>query len=225
MAPSPDSSHGTFVDSATIQVRARPGGRGAVSLRPEPYRAGGGGNVHFKSSVNRAPQIAEPGLPGAELGVRLELRLIADAGLIGPPNAGKSSLLRAISAATPRVADYPFTTLDPQLGVAELPDGRRMVVADIPGLIEGAASGAGLGLRFLRHVERTRGLVYLVDGAAEDPWAMLEAVRREVAEYAPELADRPSLVAVNKVDLPEVRALRGAGARPGLRWCSALTGE
>ncbi len=186
---------------------------------------GGRGYVHFRSSVNQAPQLAEPGLPGEERSLRLELKLIADVGLVGPPNAGKSSLLRAVSAATPRVADYPFTTLDPQLGVAELADGRRLVVADIPGLIEGAASGAGLGHRFLRHVERTRVLVYVVDGSDPDPWATLATVRREVAEYAGELAERPSLVVVNKLDLPEVRELRARTDRPGLRWSSALTGE
>jgi GTP-binding protein len=187
--------------------------------------AGGRGNVHVRSSVNRTPQLAEPGRPGQERQLRLELKLIADAGLVGPPNAGKSSLLRAISAATPRVADYPFTTLDPELGVTELPDGRRLVVADIPGLIEGAARGAGLGLRFLRHVERTRVLVYLVDGSAEDPWADIEAVRRELAEYSPELAERPSLVAVNKLDLAPVRELRESSRREDVQWCSALTGE
>jgi GTP-binding protein len=186
--------------------------------------AGGRGNVHFKSSVNRAPQFAEPGLSGGELSIRLELKLIAEVGVIGPPNAGKSSLLRSISAATPEVAAYPFTTLDPQLGVAELPGGRRLVVADIPGLIEGAAQGAGLGLRFLRHVERTRVLVYLVDGSGPDPWADLAAVRREVAEYSAELAERPSLVAVNKVDLPETRALRRRSRRR-VHWISARTGE
>jgi GTPase len=186
---------------------------------------GGRGNVHFRSSVNQAPHVAERGLPGEERSLRLELKLIADVGLVGPPNAGKSSLLRAVSAATPRVADYPFTTLDPQLGVAELADGRRLVVADIPGLIEGAAGGAGLGHRFLRHVERTRVLVYVVDGSDPDPWQTLAAVRREVAEYAPELAERPSLVAVNKLDLPEVRELRARTARPDVRWASALTGE
>jgi GTP-binding protein len=186
---------------------------------------GGRGNVHFRSSVQQAPHIAEPGLEGQERWLRLELKLIADVGLVGPPNAGKSSLLRAVSAARPRVADYPFTTLDPELGVAELADGRRLVVADIPGLIEGAATGAGLGHRFLRHVERTRVLVYLVDGADPDPWATLDTVRQEVAGYAAELAGRPSLVVVNKLDLPEVRELRARSDRADVHWCSALTGD
>jgi GTP-binding protein len=187
--------------------------------------AGGRGNVHFRSSIQRSPQLAEPGLPGQERSLRLELKLIADVGLVGPPNAGKSSLLRAVSAATPRVADYPFTTLDPELGVAELADGRRLVMADIPGLIEGAASGAGLGHRFLRHVERTRVLLYLVDGSEADPWHTLDAIRREVAEYEPGLARRPALVAINKLDLPAVRELRAASPEVDAYWCSALTGE
>jgi len=187
--------------------------------------AGGRGNLHFRSSVQQAPQLAEPGLPGDDRWLRLELKLIADVGLVGPPNAGKSSLLRAVSAATPRVGDYPFTTRDPELGVAELASGRRLVVADIPGLIEGAAAGAGLGHRFLRHVERTRLLLYLVDGSFPDPWAALEVVRREVADYASDLAGRPFLVAVNKLDLPEVRELRARTRRTDVHWCSALTGE
>jgi GTP-binding protein len=186
---------------------------------------GGRGNVHFKTSTNQAPQRAEPGLAGEEREIRLEIKLIADAGLVGPPNAGKSSLLRAISAATPRVGAYPFTTLDPELGVAELPGGERLVFADIPGLIEGAATGAGLGLRFLRHVERTRVLVYLVDGASSDPWGDLDAVRREVAEYSGELAGRPHLVAVNKVDLAQARELRDRSPRADVLWVSALSGE
>jgi GTP-binding protein len=186
---------------------------------------GGRGNVHFKSSTNQAPRHAEPGLAGEERDLRLDVKLIADVGLVGPPNAGKSSLLRAISAATPKVGAYPFTTLDPELGVAELTSGERLVFADIPGLIEGAAEGAGLGLRFLRHVERTRVLVYLVDGSAPDPWQDLEAVQREVAEYSGELSGRPSLVVVNKIDLEETRRLRKGSGRSEALWISALSGE
>ncbi|HKF75429.1 MAG TPA: GTPase ObgE [Candidatus Dormibacteraeota bacterium] len=216
---------GTVVtDDATGAVLADLDSPGAEAVAAAGG-AGGRGNLQFRSPVNQAPQRAEPGLPGEERWLRLDLKLIADVGLVGPPNAGKSSLLRAISAATPRVADYPFTTLDPELGVADLATGRRIVVADIPGLIEGAAAGAGLGHRFLRHVERTRALVYLVDGSAADPWAALDAVRREVQDYSQELARRPSLVAVNKVDLPAVRDLRAQSARSDVHWCSALTGE
>ncbi|MFZ0216571.1 MAG: GTPase ObgE [Candidatus Dormiibacterota bacterium] len=192
------------VDDETGDVLGDLGTPGAELLAARGG-AGGRGNVHFKSSVNRSPQTAEPGLPGEAVHARLELKLIADVGLVGAPNAGKSSLLRAISAATPRVGAYPFTTLEPELGVVELPSGRRVVVADIPGLIEGAAEGAGLGRRFLRHVERTRLLVYVVDGAAPDPWGDLATVRAEVAGYATALAERPSLTIVNKVDLPEVQ--------------------
>ena len=187
--------------------------------------AGGRGNPHFRSSINQAPQVAESGRPGQDRRLRLELKLIADVGLVGPPNAGKSSLLRAISAAMPRVAEYPFTTLSPELGVAELADGRRLVVADVPGLIEGAARGTGLGHRFLRHLERTRVLVYVIDGSGPDPWMDLDTVRREVASYSPELARRPSLVVVNKHDLAETQVLRARAGRPGAMWCSALTGE
>jgi len=186
---------------------------------------GGRGNPHFRSSVNQAPQVAEPGRRGEARWLQLELKLIADVGLVGPPNAGKSSLLRSISAATPRVADYPFTTLSPELGVAELDSGRRLVVADIPGLIQGAGRGAGLGHRFLRHVERTRGLVVVIDGSGRDPWAVLDTVKHEVAGYSAELARRPSLVVINKLDLPETRALRARGGHPDALWCSALTGE
>src|SRR5207248_9092957 len=150
---------------------------------------------------------------------------IADAGLVGAPNAGKSSLLAAISAARPKVGDYPFTTLDPELGVALTPAGDRLVVADIPGLIEGAAQGAGLGLRFLRHVERTRALVYVLDGASEDPWHDLESVRRELALFSARLAERPYLVAVNKVDLEPARARRAKNRRRGVHFVSALSGE
>ena len=185
---------------------------------------GGRGNVHFKSSRRQAPDHAEPGLKGEELELTLDLKLIADVGLVGPPNAGKSSLLRAMTAAKPKVAAYPFTTLDPELGVADS-DAGRIVIADIPGLIEGAAQGAGLGQRFLRHVERTRALVYVLDGSAPDPWRDLDSVKAEVGAFSAELLERPSLVVVNKVDLPEVRALRSRAKRRGVRYVSALTGE
>jgi GTP-binding protein len=185
---------------------------------------GGRGNVHFKSSTRRAPDYAEPGLKGEEETVTLDLKLIADVGLVGPPNAGKSSLLGALTAARPKVAAYPFTTLDPALGVAEL-GSRRIVIAEIPGLVKGASHGAGLGLRFLRHVERTRVLVYVVDGAAPDPWADLAAVRAELEHFSAELSGRPHLVAVNKVDLPAARRLRSRTRRKGVHFVSAVTGE
>jgi len=186
--------------------------------------AGGRGNVHFKSSARRAPDYAEPGLKGEEKALVLDLKLIADIGLVGPPNAGKSSLLRALTAARPKVADYPFTTLDPQLGVTDSEAG-RIVIADIPGLIEGAAGGAGLGLRFLRHVERTKILVYLVDGSAPDPWKNLDIVRAEVKQFSDELARRPYIVAVNKLDLDAARRLKARTRRSGVTFISALTGE
>jgi GTPase len=185
---------------------------------------GGRGNVHFKSSTRRAPDYAEPGFKGDERTLVLDLKLIADVGLVGPPNAGKSSLLSSLTAARPKVADYPFTTLDPELGVAESPGG-RIVIADIPGLIEGAARGAGLGLRFLRHVERTRVLVYVLDGSAADPWADLETVRKEVEQFSPGLALRPFVVAINKLDLEATRRRKTRNRRPGVHFISALTGE
>ena len=185
---------------------------------------GGRGNVHFKSSTRRAPDYAEPGFKGDERTLVLDLKLIADIGLVGPPNAGKSSLLSSLTAARPKVADYPFTTLDPELGVAESRGG-RIVIADIPGLIEGAARGAGLGLRFLRHVERTRVLVYVLDGSAPDPWADLETVRKEVEQFSAELAKRPYVVAINKLDLEPTRARKTRNRRKGVHFISALTGE
>ena len=198
----------------------RPGATHVVASGGE----GGRGNVHFKSSTRRAPDYAEPGSSGEELTVVLDLKLIADVGLVGAPNAGKSSLLRALTAATPKVGAYPFTTLDPELGVMEAGE-RRIVLADIPGLVEGASKGVGLGLRFLRHVERTRVLVYVVDGAAPDPWADLEAVRKEVTTFSPDLAGRLHLVAVNKVDLPAAKELRRHSRRKGVMFVSALTKE
>ncbi|TMC79951.1 MAG: GTPase ObgE [Chloroflexi bacterium] len=185
---------------------------------------GGRGNVHFKSSSRRAPDYAEPGLKGEDRELTLDLKLIADVGLVGPPNAGKSSLLRALTAAHPKVGAYPFTTLDPELGVAEA-EGGRIVIADIPGLIEGAAHGAGLGLRFLRHVERTRALVFVLDGSSPEPWNDLETVRHELARFSPDLVKRPYVVAVNKVDLEPVRKLRAKTRKPDVYFVSALTGK
>ena len=184
--------------------------------------AGGRGNVHFKSPTRRAPDHAEPGAKGDELMVVLDLKLIADVGLVGPPNAGKSSLLRALTAAKPKVAAYPFTTLNPELGVMEV-SGRGIILAEIPGLVEGAAQGAGLGLRFLRHVERTRLLVYVVDGASADPWHDLATVRAEIASFSAAVAARPHIVAINKIDLPEAR--RSRTRRKRTYYVSATTGE
>jgi GTPase len=160
---------------------------------------GGFGNAHFKTSTNRAPRRANPGQAGVELTVRLRLKLIADAGIIGLPNAGKSTFLAAVSAAKPKIADYPFTTLHPQLGVVEV-DGREFVLADIPGLIEGAHEGVGLGDRFLAHVERCRVLLHLVDGTSEDAGAACKTVRAELKAYGHELAEKPEIVALNKAD-------------------------
>ncbi|MDR7533965.1 MAG: GTPase ObgE [Armatimonadota bacterium] len=168
---------------------------------------GGRGNAHFATPTRRAPRTAEPGEPGQERWVEFELRLLADVGLVGLPNAGKSTLLRRISAARPEVGDYPFTTLQPVLGLVDLPDGRRFVAAEIPGLIEGAHQGAGLGTQFLRHVYRTRVLIHVVDLAAPgDPLDALQVVRRELAQYDPGLVQRPAVVALTKIDLPQARA-------------------
>ena len=161
---------------------------------------GGRGNAALASSRDRAPRTAEPGEPGEELRLELELRLVADIGLVGLPNAGKSTLLSRLTAATPKVADYPFTTLAPNLGVAQN-DLARFVVADVPGLVEGAHRGKGLGDRFLRHLSRCRALAYVVDAAAEDPAADLATVRAEIRASDAELAARPSVVVVTKMDL------------------------
>ncbi|MBI5132571.1 MAG: GTPase ObgE [Rhodopseudomonas palustris] len=168
---------------------------------------GGFGNAHFKSSTNRAPRHANPGLPGEERWIWLRLKLIADAGLVGLPNAGKSTFLSKVSAAKPKIADYPFTTLHPQLGVVNA-DGREFVLADIPGLIEGAHEGAGLGDRFLGHVERCRVLLHLIDATCEHAGKAYKTVRGELEAYAETLADKIEIVALNKIDAVEPDELK-----------------
>ncbi|MGW8319020.1 MAG: GTPase ObgE [Candidatus Promineifilaceae bacterium] len=167
---------------------------------------GGRGNARFASSTNQAPRLAERGEPGEQAWLMLELKLIADVGIVGVPNAGKSTLLSVVSAARPKIAAYPFTTLQPNLGVVELDEFETMVFADIPGLIEGASTGVGLGHDFLRHIERTRVLIHLLDGSSTDPlqdWAM---INQELALYDARLEQRPQLVVLNKIDLPEAIA-------------------
>ena len=185
---------------------------------------GGKGNVHFKSSVNRAPRKATSGSPGEERDIRLELKLLADVGLLGFPNAGKSTFIRAVSAATPKVADYPFTTLYPNLGVVSVEAYRSFVIADIPGLIEGAADGAGLGSLFLRHVQRTRVLLHLVDMAPfddeVDPVQQVRAIENELRKYDPAMLEKPRWLVLNKGDLldDEERAEKAAAIVKALDW-------
>jgi GTP-binding protein len=195
---------------------------------------GGRGNMHFATPTNRAPRRAEPGTPGEEREFRLELRVLADAGLVGFPNVGKSTLIRAVSAARPRVADYPFTTLVPHLGVVRVGEEASFVLADVPGLIEGAHAGHGLGTRFLRHLARTAVLVHLLDvsGLSErDPLADFDVINRELALASPELAAKPQIVVAGKSDLQETRTrlpeVRAAFAARGvtLHAVSGATGE
>ncbi|MER9129853.1 GTPase ObgE [Mesorhizobium sp. M0768] len=191
---------------------------------------GGFGNQHFKTSTNQAPRRANPGLPGEELNIWLRLKLIADAGLVGLPNAGKSTFLTAVTAAKPKIADYPFTTLHPGLGVARI-DGREFVIADIPGLIEGAHEGVGIGDRFLGHVERTRVLLHLVSAQEENPGKAYKTVRAELGAYGNGLTDKVEIVALSQVDILDAAARkakaaslkRAAGRAPML--LSAVTGE
>jgi GTP-binding protein len=192
---------------------------------------GGFGNAHFKGPVNRAPRHANPGLPGEEKDIWLRLKLIADIGLVGLPNAGKSTFLAAVSAATPKIADYPFTTLTPNLGVVDLSPSERFVLADIPGLIEGAAEGAGLGVRFLGHIERCAALIHLVDATQNDVAGAWRTVRGELAAYGAGLDEKLELLALSKIDAldaetREAKAAelgRAAGRTPYL--VSAVSGE
>jgi GTP-binding protein len=193
---------------------------------------GGRGNLRFKSSTNRAPRHAQPGEPGQTFTLKLELKLLADVGIIGLPNAGKSTLVSAITSAKPKIGAYPFTTLTPTLGVVKAGRSEPFVVADIPGLIEGAHSGAGLGTRFLRHIERTRILVHLIDASGIDPSDPLQGyhtINRELSQYNQSLVEKPQLLVLNKIDVPEtpalcqkfLKALKGQNAL----LISAVTGE
>jgi GTP-binding protein len=198
---------------------------------------GGLGNIHFKSSTNRAPRQCTPGTPGEQRDLKLELKLLADVGLLGLPNAGKSTFIRAVSAARPKVGDYPFTTLHPNLGVVSVEDDRSFVIADIPGVIEGAAEGAGLGLRFLKHLARTRLLLHLVDVApfdeGRDPVEDVIAIAGELEKYSPELAAKERWLVLNKLDMvPEdERATRCQDIIDRLGWqgpvykVAAISGE
>jgi len=192
---------------------------------------GGWGNTRFKGPVNQAPTFAMPGQEGEERWLWLRLKLIADAGLVGLPNAGKSTFLAASSSAKPKIADYPFTTLTPNLGVIDLGPEQRFVLADIPGLIEGASEGAGLGTRFLGHVERTKVLIHLIDGTGEDPVGAYKVIRHELEAYGEHLAERPEIVAINKIDALDsdtrkrlaAKIRKAAGQTP--RLISGVSGE
>jgi GTP-binding protein len=215
-------------DQATLLADLDTPGKRVVLLRGGD---GGFGNAHFKSSTNRAPRKATKGWPGEERWVWLRLKLIADAGLVGLPNAGKSTFLAAVSAAKPKIADYPFTTLHPQLGVVRVSAAEEFVLADIPGLIEGAHEGAGLGDRFLGHVERCAVLLHLVDGSAGDVVQAWRTVREEMAAYGAGLTEKPELVGLNKADAMTPReasaraaALRKASGRP-VMLLSGVTGQ
>ena len=207
-------------DKETVLADMTEPGQRVVLLRGGD---GGFGNTHYKSSTNQAPRRAGPGWPGRELWVWLRLKLIADAGLVGLPNAGKSTLLSRLSHARPKIADYPFTTLHPQLGVVRIDDETEFVLADLPGLIEGASEGAGLGTRFLGHVERCAAILHLIDGTEEDVVGAYRAIRRELADYGNGLADKPEVIGLNKIDaidpdeVDEKRRALAAAVQPGTK--------
>jgi GTPase len=205
------------LNEAGVRVLAAKGGRGGL------------GNQHFATSVRQAPRFAEHGEPGERFALRLELRLLADCGIIGVPNAGKSTLLSVISAAHPKIADYPFTTLEPQLGVVRISDEESFVMVDVPGLVEGAHEGIGLGDQFLKHVERTRALVHLLDGAKPLDEILSEkaTIEAELIAWNPRLRETPTLLALNKLDLPDARAsfVELKQRFPQIRGISAATGE
>ena len=194
---------------------------------------GGKGNARFASSVNRVPKIAENGELGEEKWLELELKLLADVGLLGFPNVGKSTIISHVSAAKPKIANYPFTTIDPNLGVVSLEEGKSFVLVDIPGLVEGASQGVGLGHRFLRHVERTRLLLHVLDISGSenrDPLADFAVVNQELVTYNPQLQDRPQLIVANKMDLPGAeenlaRLRQELGGQYEIFPVSAVTGE
>jgi len=191
-----DAATGSLIGDLTAPDQSLPvckGGRG------------GRGNPHFKSSINQIPRTAERGEPGEEKRLRLELKLIADIGIVGVPNAGKSTLLSVLTNAKPKIAAYPFTTLEPNLGVAEVDAETTVVLADIPGLVEGAAQGVGLGHDFLRHIQRTRVLIHLLDGLADDPLEDFAQTNTELGLFDPNLAKKPQIVALNKIDQPEAQ--------------------
>jgi len=205
------------LNASGARVLAAKGGRGGL------------GNQHFATSVRQAPRFAEHGEPGERFALRLELRLLADCGIVGMPNAGKSTLLSVVSAARPKIADYPFTTLEPQLGVVRVADEESFVMVDVPGLVHGAHEGVGLGDQFLKHIERTRALVHLLDGAKslDEILAEKATIESELEAWNPKLLEKPRLLVLNKLDLPDARAaLPELRERfPGVRGISAATGE
>ena len=202
------------LDSNGMQVVAASGGRG------------GKGNNHFKSSTNQAPRKATPGRPSIRLKLALELKLLADVGLVGYPNAGKSTLLARVTAARPKIADYPFTTLIPNLGIVKLRDFKTLVMADIPGIIDGASEGKGLGLQFLRHIQRTAALLFLIDGFSSDVGAIYDSLYRELAEYDPDLVHRRIVKVINKTDIIDPKKLKALQKKfPDFLFISAVTGE